>query len=155
MLDGNEVESGNAGEIGTEAGIFAATEIEEASDTGLAEIGVDQQGLVAKLRECDSEICRGGGLALARQRAGNQNDLRRMLGLGKKERGAQGAESFRHLRFGQMLSNKLDVLLVPVATQAGNKFAPPIFGVVVVSESRNDSQRRQAGEGFDVVRSLH
>ena len=54
-----------------------------------------------------------------------------------------------------MLSNKLDVLLVPVATQAGNKFAPPIFGVVVVSESRNDSQRRQAGEGFDVVRSLH
>jgi len=63
VLDGDEVEAGNSGEEGTEAGVLAAAEAEEAADAGLAQIGIDEQGAIAELGESDSKIGGGSGLA--------------------------------------------------------------------------------------------
>src|SRR5712692_2021252 len=114
MLNGDEVEAGNSGEEGTEAGVLATAEAQEAADAGLAQIGVDKQGAIAKLRESDGEIGGSGGLAFARQSAGHEDDLGRMIGLRKKERGAERAKSFGHLRFREMLGDELDALVVTV-----------------------------------------
>lgn len=103
MLNGYEIEAGDAGEIGTEARVLAVAEIEEAADARLAKVRIEEQGAVAELRQSDGEIRGRGGFALARQGAGDQNDLRRVIGLGEQQRGAQGAEGFRHLGLGQVL----------------------------------------------------
>src|SRR5882762_1579917 len=97
MLNGDEVEAGNSGEERTEAGVLAAAEAEEAADAGLAQIGVDEQGAIAELGESHGKIGGGGGFALARQSAGYQDDLGRMIGLRKEERGAKSAKRFGHL----------------------------------------------------------
>src|SRR5258708_9978678 len=118
MVNGNEIQTGNAGEVRAKAGILSTAEVEEAADAGLAQIGVDEQGAVAKLRESDGEIGGCSGFAFARQSAGNEADLGRIVGLGEKQSGTQGAEGLRHLRLGKMLGNELDPLLVTVGRSA-------------------------------------
>ncbi len=153
VLDGDEVEAGNSGEEGTEAGVLAAAEAEEAADAGLAQIGIDEQGAIAELGESDSKIGGGSGLALARQSAGYQDDLGRMIGLRKKERGAQGAKRFGHLRLREMLGDEFDALVVTVGGGALEQFGA---GAVAIrfAESGNDGEGRQAYESFDIVRAL-
>ena len=112
MLHGDEIEARNAGEIGAEAGVLVAVEIEKAANTGLAKVGVDEQRAIAKLRERDGEIRRGGRFAFAGQSAGDENHLRRMTGLREEQRGAESAERFGHLRLRQMLRDKLDMTRV-------------------------------------------
>src|SRR5258708_3244497 len=145
MVNGNEIQTGNAGEVRAKSGILSAAEVEEAADAGLAQIGVDEQGAVAKLRESDGKIGGCGGFAFARQSAGNEDDLGRMVGLGEKQSGAQGAESLGHLRLGKMLGDELDALLVTVGGSALEQFDARAVAVRF-GESGNDSERRQMRE---------
>src|SRR5277367_3767644 len=94
MWDGNEVETRDAREIGTEACILVAAEVEQTADAGLAQVGVNEHGLIAELGESDGQVCSSGGLAFAGQSAGYENDLRRAPGLREQERSAQRPESF-------------------------------------------------------------
>src|ERR1700688_2698639 len=115
MLNGDEIETGNSGKVGTEAGVLPGAEIEQTADAGLAQIGVYEQGAIAKLSEGDGKIRCGSGFAFARQRAGHENDLGRTVSLREKQSGAQGAEGFGHLRLGEMLSYELNAFVVTVA----------------------------------------
>src|SRR5260370_6905783 len=105
--------------------------MEEAADPGFAEVGIDQHRAVAQLRERNREIRGSGRLAFPRERAGDQNDLRRMIGLREKNGSAQGAKRFRHLRLGQVLSNELDAFVMPIARQAlpNSTASPPSVAI--------------------------
>ena len=118
MRDGNEIEAGNARQVRTQTRIRSTAKIEEAPDSGLAKIGIDENGLIAKLSKSHSEICGRGGFAFAGKSAGDKNDLRRMIGLRKKNGGTQGAERFRHLRFRKMLGHQLNAFFVAVGGRA-------------------------------------
>src|SRR4029077_13977884 len=88
MLDGDEIKTGNSGEVRAQASILSAAQIEETSDAGLAQVGINQQSAVAKLRESHGKIGGSGGFAFARQGAGDEDDLGRVIGLGKQQGGA-------------------------------------------------------------------
>src|SRR5260221_4068240 len=115
MRHGNEVETGNAGEVRTEACVFSVGHVEQAADIRFAQVRVDEKSAVAELGERDSQVCGGSSLAFKRQSASDKNDLRRMIGLRKQESRSQCAKRFRHLRFWQMLRNELDALVVAIA----------------------------------------
>ena len=156
MRNGDEIETRNAGEIRAQAGVFPAAQIEETPDARLAQVGVNEHGAVAKLRERDGKIGRRGRLAFARQGAGDQNDLRRMIGAAKEaERGAQRAERFGHLRFGQMLGDELDALLVTVRGDTCQRAVCLRASPLEPANCGNDGQRRQARKRLDVVGRLH
>jgi hypothetical protein len=54
MLDGDKIKTGNSGKVRAQAGILSTAQIEEAANTGLTQVGVNEQSAVAKLRECHS-----------------------------------------------------------------------------------------------------
>src|SRR5258708_38734175 len=122
MLDSDKVKTGNSRKVGGQPGILSAAQIEEASDAGLAQVGVNEQSAVAKLCESHGKIGGCGGFAFTRQSAGDEDDLGRMIGLGKKQGGAQGAEGFGHLGLGEMLGNELDARVVTVGGSALEQF---------------------------------
>src|SRR5207245_2912348 len=86
-----------AGSIGTESCVLPAAQMKEAADAGFAKIGIDEHGPITELGKGDGKIRGGGGLAFARKSAGDQNDLRRMIGLRQQYGSSQGAKRFRHL----------------------------------------------------------
>src|ERR1700687_3732229 len=110
MRNGDQIKTRNTRKIGTQAGIFPAAQVEKTSDTRLAQVGVQEDGAIAQLRQCHGKVRSSGRLTFTRQGTSNQNDLWGMIGLGEQERGSQRAERFRHLRFRQMLSDELDAL---------------------------------------------
>src|SRR5260370_17773729 len=128
--------------------------MEEATDPGFAEVGIDQHRAVAELRERNREIRGSGRLAFPRESASDQNDWRRMIGLREKNGSAQGAKRFRHLRLGQVLSNELDAFVMPVGREALQN-AMAFAAAVGICKLRHHSERRQPRKSFDVVRSLH
>ena len=110
----NEIQARNTRQIGTQTGVLAARQIQQAADARLAQVRIDEHSLVAELGECDGQVCGGGGLAFTGERAGHENYLRRTVGLRKQQRSTQCAKSLGHLRFGQMLSDEFAPLLVTV-----------------------------------------
>src|SRR5581483_10100709 len=153
MRNSDEIEAGSSGEIRTEPGISVAGETENASDARLAEVGIDEDGAVAQLGESDGEIGGSRGFAFAGKGAGDEDDLGRVIGLRKQDGCASGAKRFGHLRFGQMLRDKLDASLVAVARDAVEKSAALAIAVAG-GELGNDGERRQTSEIFDVVGTL-
>src|SRR6202011_5976160 len=73
-----------------------------------------------------------------------------MIGLGKKQSGAQGAEGFGHLRVGQMLGYELDALVVTVVGRALEQFDMRAVAVGF-GKSGNNSERRQTRKRFNIV----
>ena len=66
MLYGDQFEAGDARQVRTEASVLAAIHIEQPADAGLSQIGIDEQRLIAKLRQGHSEVGGRGSLAFAR-----------------------------------------------------------------------------------------
>src|ERR1700674_2485656 len=76
-----------------------------------------------------------------------------MIGLGKKQSGAEGAERFGHLGLGKMLGDELDALFVAVAGNTLEQFGTRAVAVRF-GKSGDHGQGRQADESLDVVRAL-
>src|SRR6266850_597010 len=124
MRNRDQIKTRNTRKIRTQPGVFPAAQVEETPDARLAQVGVYEDGAIAQLRQRYGKIRSRGRLAFAWQGTGNQNDLRRMIGLGEQDRGPQRTKRFRHLRFWQMLSDKLDALVVAVR---GNTLEEPLL----------------------------
>src|SRR3979490_2372163 len=77
-----------------------------------------------------------------------------MISLGEKQRGAQGAESFGHLRLGKMLGNELDALVVTVVGRALEQFDMRAVAIGF-GKSGNNSERRQTRKRFNIVGGLN
>ena len=88
MRNGDQVKTRNARKIGTQSSIFPGAQVEKTADTRLAQVGVHEDGAIAQLRQRHGKIRGSGCLTFTRQGTRNENDLRRMIGLGKKQRGA-------------------------------------------------------------------
>src|SRR5205814_3173303 len=138
-------QTGYACEIRTQAGIFPGAKIEQASDSRFSKISVNEHGAVAELRKSDSQIRCRGGFPFPRQSAGNQNHLRRMLRLRKKDGGTKDAKSFRHLRLRKMLGHQLDAFVVAILGKVRQHAAALV--TVGARKLRNDREGRQPREG--------
>ncbi len=118
MRYGNKIQCRNTGKIRTEAGEFAIPHVEQAADARLSQVGVDKHGAVSKLRQCDGQISRGGGLAFAGERAGYEDDLRGPAWLGEQKRSAQRTERFGHLGIRKVLGNELNSFFMTIGGDA-------------------------------------
>src|SRR6516225_3757745 len=118
MGNDDQVESGDAGEIGTQAGVLACFKAQQSPDTRFAQIRIENNGLVPELRQRDGKVGSCSGFPFTRECARHENDLWWMTGLREQERGSQRTESFRHLRFGKVMRDQFHSLLGPIARSA-------------------------------------
>ena len=143
----DQIQAGNAREVGTEASVLSLTEGERPANAGFSEVGVDEQRFISELGQGDGQVCGRGRLTLARQRARNQDYLGRVIRLGEQKRRAEGTECFRHLRLRQVVRDQLDASFAPVCRgrQSAQEAAPavPSIGVDERGHNREGRQPRQ------------
>src|SRR5215469_13067423 len=112
------VESRDTGEIGTQAGLLVCGKAQQSSDTGFAQITIEDNSIVSELRQGNGEVGSCSGFPFARESARHENDLRWMTRLREQKRGSKRTKGFRHLRFGKVMGDQFHSLLGPIACSA-------------------------------------